>query len=111
MFDAFVAEWLAATPRPTVILSSDYYGTQITEALARRGLSVPEDVSILGREGRIFGQLNQPPLTSYFYPVRRIGYAAVQLLIQSLESGTFTPAHIMYPGHLIERASVKRLSP
>lgn len=102
----FVDEWLECSPRPTVILGSDFIGTQLTEIFQSRGIRVPEDVSIIGRLGHISAQFSSPPLTSYEYPVEEIARRATRLLVESIQTGRLTPVHMMIEGRLIERASV-----
>jgi len=107
--EEFVREWEAANPRPTMIITTDYYGSVILNALKKHGYSVPEDVSIIGRQGTTFSHRSDPPLTTVVYPVYEIGKLGARLLIEGLEKGKIQPTHTMLRCELLEQSSVKKL--
>lgn len=110
IFSSFVEEWLQASPRPTVIITTDYYASQLVLAFHRRGIRVPDDVSLIGRGGKAIWPENVIPLTTYAYPVQEIGHAAARLLIHALQSKTFHPSHLMIDGEFLIQDSVKKLT-
>ncbi len=106
----FVDEWQNSSPRPTIVLTDDRRGCLLSKELARRGFKVPDDLSVIGRVGQLNARLNDPPLTSYDYPVQEIAERAVRLLVQAIKTERLEPSHIMLEGELIERSSVKDLA-
>lgn len=108
-YAAFVEEWLAATPRPTVVITTDYYAHQLAQAFVKRGVRIPQDVSLIGRGGNISSSGSTPALTTYAYPVEEIGQAATRLLIHALEHQNFQSAHLMIDGDFLMRDSVQKL--
>ena len=65
-------------------------------ALRERGLSVPDDVSLVAlHDSELAGYLN-PPLTTVSLPVRQMGSDAVDLLADLIDGGT--PRSIVVDG-------------
>lgn len=104
---AFVDEWAQAIPRPTIIITTDYYAGCIASALEEKGFSIPGDVSLLGRDGSHIKAA--APVSTYVYPVHEIGHAATKLLIQSIETGHYLPTHMMLPGEMVDAGTVRVL--
>lgn len=107
--EEFLEELLSCNPRPTVVLTDDSRGVLLSRLLAERGLKVPEDLSIIGRLGHPQALHNDPPLTSYAYPIKEIAEWAVRMLVGAIEMDRLDPSHLMIEGKLIERGSVKVL--
>lgn len=54
-----------------------------------RGISVPRDLSILGFDDTVAGEMTDPPLTTIHAPFREIGHAAIEELeLQARSAGT-----------------------
>lgn len=78
-------------------------------ALRERGLSCPEEVSLLGFDGIAAGAFSSPGLTTIEKPGRALGRCAVGMLAASIEGRPHgTSVHL--PGRLIERGSVADLA-
>lgn len=97
--------------RPTAIMcANDRLAIGVALAAARLGLSVPEDLSIMGYddEHRIAGTM-VPALTTMALPLREIGRAAMTSLLDAVEGGTSTTAaatlETMVPCRLVLRES------
>lgn len=70
-----ILRWAA---RPTAIVAcNDYCAKGVMSALSKRGVRVPEDVSVTGFDGLPSGQFSVPPLTTVRVPIRDIGYRAI----------------------------------
>jgi DNA-binding LacI/PurR family transcriptional regulator len=54
--------------------------------LNRRGLKVPDDVSLVGFSNTDIAELIDPPLTVVRQPAIEMGKAAIELLLQLIES-------------------------
>jgi DNA-binding LacI/PurR family transcriptional regulator len=68
---------------PTAILCmSDRVAMFAIEELARRGLSVPRDISIVGFDGVPEAATFTPPLTTIAQPIAEIGRRAVKAILE-----------------------------
>ncbi|MDF2981828.1 MAG: LacI family DNA-binding transcriptional regulator [Devosia sp.] len=73
----------SAGQRPTAILAmSDRVAMFALEILAERGLSVPEDISIVGFDGVPEAATVSPPLTTVVQPIAEIGRRAVKTILE-----------------------------
>ena len=83
---------LKKAPKPLgVFCHSDYDATCVLNACRAAGLSVPEDIAILGVDDNEMVCENQPvPLSSVRYDYGRVGYEAAALL-QRLMTGARAP--------------------
>lgn len=107
---ATTMELMQLPERPTCILFPDDYsfvGGQ--NALARMGLQVPEDVSVMGYDGihlaRVLG------LTTYRQDTEALGRIAAERLISLIEHPKTTLVdRIMVSGELLPGKTVKRLT-
>lgn len=74
---------LAGPERPTAILAmSDRVAMFALEMLAERGLSVPQDISIVGFDGVPEAATVNPPLTTVVQPIAEIGRRAVKTILE-----------------------------
>lgn len=88
-----IARWLKTLPRPVAVLTChDDCGLQVIDACRRAGISVPDDVAILGIDNNPFlCSLSSPQLSSIDVYPERIGYEAAALL-DGLIKGRSAPA-------------------
>jgi len=85
--------YLDMDPRPTAIVGgSDAFAAWTVSALLKRGLRVPEDVSVVGSEGVIWHRYIYPTLTTVLGPVHELGRAAVKMLVQHIDTGKPVPS-------------------
>jgi DNA-binding LacI/PurR family transcriptional regulator len=79
--------------RPTgVICSSDHMAFGVISEGRRRGLRVPEDLSVVGFDDMPLAPYCAPPLTTLAQPIEQIAQAAVDELITLIEDGYPRPA-------------------
>lgn len=110
VFNDFIDQWLATSPRPTAILATDGYCRILIQAMTARGITVPEEVSFFGRAGDFVATSEEPLLTTYAYPVYEIGYTATRLLLETIRSGDpIQSTHVMLDGELIQRNSTRQI--
>jgi DNA-binding LacI/PurR family transcriptional regulator len=74
-------------------------------ALQRAGCRVPEDVSVMGMDDLPQAAFYSPPLTSIHIPMREIGTAALDLLLDSAGSLPGPARRIELACHIVERQS------
>jgi LacI family transcriptional regulator len=87
-----VVSWLRSLPKPVAIMTcSDIRGRQVLEAALVQGLSVPDDVAVLGvDDDHLICSLANPPLSSVAFNLERAGYRAAELL-DGLMTGRLRP--------------------
>jgi len=103
---ATTLKFLALPEPPTAIFaSSDYLAIGAVMGLRDAGVSVPDDVSLIGFDDMPFGAMLTPPLTAIRQPVEQIGRQGFQLLLQLL-NGKTPPPLTRLPVELIRRQSV-----
>ena len=90
----------------SVVSCNDWMALGALEAMRRKGVLVPNDISILGFDDVEAAAVASPPLTTIRQPVREIGMTAARLLIQQIEQDTPSVEHVIFPGELIQRDSV-----
>ncbi len=89
---------------PTAIFAcNDLMAIGAMAAVRDAGLSVPEDVSVVGFDDiHIAGYIN-PPLTTIAQPMAELGRIAAELLLQRLADRTLPPRRVMLRNRLIVR--------
>lgn len=91
------AEALLSHPQPptAIFCGNDRTALGAYHALAARGLSVPDDVSLVGFDDQtIISSLFEPRLTTFQLPLQQIGRLAVdELLDPQAERGRRIPVH------------------
>ncbi len=96
---------LASENPPTAIFGiNDLVALQIYESLGKRGISVPEDISVLGFDGLLRWVPGRGALTSAHQEFERIGQTATELVLERISQGFFS-AH----RHVLFDAPVKPL--
>jgi LacI family transcriptional regulator len=101
-------ELLRLDPRPTAIFAANDVSAIATMTVARSlGVSIPEDLSIVGFDNVPESALADPPLTTIEQPIRRMGFDAVRLLIDLIEDPSQAPAHVVLPTRLVVRRSCR----
>ncbi|WP_136313173.1 LacI family DNA-binding transcriptional regulator [Actinomyces procaprae] len=96
------AALLGAAPAPTALLcANDQLAIGAMREVRRRGLSIPDDVAIVGYDDVSVAAELITPLTSVRQPMREMGAAAADLLLA--KGGDVQ--HIVFPPELIVRES------
>lgn len=70
------------------------------------GLSIPDDISILGYDGLPLGETLVPPLTTVAQPIADMGAEAARTLIAAIRDPDMQPRQLVLPVKLCERSSV-----
>ena len=88
-----------------VLVHSDYLSISIAQALERRGLRVPEDVSMISIDG--FVTPSSRPLTVLRSSMQDLAIQAVQMLVDRIQNPESSTKHLFIDPTLIDRHSVK----
>lgn len=87
-----------------VVCGSDLMALGAVRAATNAGLSVPEDVSIVGFDDSVFLAFTEPPLTTLRQPVANMSQAVVDILLQAMQGRT-EPTELRFSPELIVRGS------
>jgi DNA-binding LacI/PurR family transcriptional regulator len=92
--------YLAQKPRPTaLIMYSDAMAILACNALVKRGLRIPDEMSVVGHEGVILHEYAFCKLTTVRSACDELGRTAVRMLVHQLETGE--PAEsVLLPGRM-----------
>lgn len=106
-----VGELLDLAPRVSAVFcANDMLALGVLQGFRRRGISVPDDLSLVGYDDDDFAEVLSPPLTTVRQDPYEIGRRAGQMALAGSEGGdTSTPAVVMLEPLLIARDSVRRL--
>lgn len=88
-----------------VLASNDESALGAMQALKDAGRRIPHDVAVIGFDNRLEGSAQKPGLSSIHVPLFDMGYRAVDLLLQSIESATALPELVQVDTHLVIRES------
>ncbi|MCL1869411.1 MAG: LacI family DNA-binding transcriptional regulator [Promicromonosporaceae bacterium] len=107
---AAAAELLDAEPRLSAVITMNEYATfGVVAELQRRGLSVPDDVSILSIVSSPgVGEMSNPPLTTMHAPGAELGRQGVLRLLSVIADGTPDLPQVLVPCSLEEGGTVSR---
>jgi DNA-binding LacI/PurR family transcriptional regulator len=99
---------LLALPEPptAVFAHNDVLAMGAMSAIYQAGLTVPDDMSIVGYDDIIHSAYLNPPLTTIKLPIAEMGHAAGKKILDLIKNGnSFTPGTTTLPVELIVRAS------
>jgi LacI family repressor for deo operon, udp, cdd, tsx, nupC, and nupG len=97
---------LARTDAPTAVFCfSDEMAIGVIASARRRGLRVPDDLSVVGFDDIRFARHLDPPLTTISQPMREIGEGTVRLLLEILRGDEIKPVSVTLPHQLTIRSS------
>jgi len=108
-----IADWLRSLPMPVGLMScNDDRGELVLEACKIAGLSVPQDVAVIGVDNdKLICDLSVPPLSSIVLNIEKAGYDAAALLNRMMK-GENVEKTDMYirPLHVVQRQSTSTLA-
>ncbi len=100
-----INELLLLPNPPTAIFAfSDFMAIQIMKILIKRGIRIPQDISIVGFDDTL-ANLTIPELTTVSQPFYEMGVKAAEVLIERLKNPDLLIQHIKLPTKLVIRDS------
>ena len=91
--------------------AGDRIAIAMVHLLLKRGIRVPEDVSIMGFDDLAVAEMLLPRLSTVHIDRKRMGHLAVQQLLRISKQPGAAPVNLSLPGTLVMRDSVKKLMP
>jgi LacI family transcriptional regulator len=102
---------LQLNPRPTAVFAShDLMAIGAYNSIARHGLSIPADISIIGHDNIEMSDMVIPKLTTVDTFKYTLGQEGVNLLVKEMAEKTGEATEQRFPTKLIIRESVSRIS-
>lgn len=94
-----------------IIAINDITAFGVIQALTRHGLSVPEDISVMGFDNIMYSEMISPPLTTVELPSSNMGHTAAQMMISAIESGNddLNSISFKFPFTLRKRESTRNI--
>lgn len=92
-----------------VFCANDITAIGALRACKIRGVSVPEDISLIGVNDIENVQYTEPMLSTVRVPLEEMGKMAVTLLLNRVEGGHSCPVVVEFPFQLIHRESCRKL--
>ncbi|MBC7811253.1 MAG: LacI family DNA-binding transcriptional regulator [Burkholderiales bacterium] len=99
-------ELLRQTPRPTAIFAlTDVMAMGAMRAAAELGLSLPDDLSVMGFDGTPLSEYSIPALTTVAQPTYQMGETAATLMLRQMQEEEASVESVMLETTLIVRHS------
>ena len=74
-------------------------------AVRRAGLTVPDDVSVIGYDDSALMNCTEPPLTTVRQPIESMGSMIIELLMRQMSSDRTIGDEVFFAPELVVRAS------
>lgn len=105
-------ELFSLADRPTALFAvNDMYALGAYAGARDLGLTIPDDVSIIGMDDIMLTEVVQPSLTTIRQPIQQIAELATKRLIGRIEDKVTSPQeHIVLAPRLVVRSSTARVS-
>jgi LacI family transcriptional regulator len=100
------ADLLALPEPPTAIFAAnDLSALGVLAVAAQRGLSVPDDLSVIGFDDVPEAASSTPPLTTVRQPIQEMGAAGIDLLVTLMGGQGAPDTHVRLPTTLLVRGT------
>ena len=100
-------EFISSNSKATAIFAgNDLIALGIMKYFQRKGVKVPEDVSVMGINNMLFSDAFSPALTTVEIPYQDLGTYSASLILSSLENPTKIKKRVLLSPRLILRKSV-----
>ncbi|SDG33633.1 transcriptional regulator, LacI family [Fontibacillus panacisegetis] len=99
---------LTAPEVTAVFAASDEMAIALISVAAKHGISVPEQISVIGYDNLKLAEMSNPPLTTIAQPLYKMGERAADKLISMITSKERVVSEIV-PHKIIERNTVRKL--
>ena len=104
-----VADQLFASDATAVFCSNDLIAVGIYEQARKRGIQIPEQLSVVGFDDISFADILIPKLTTIRQPMRDVAHMAVKQLLKMIKDRNYAFISEVLPVELIVRESTAKL--
>lgn len=104
-------ELIKLNPKPTCIFFPDDFSfVGGMNEIEKSGLSIPEDISVVGYDGILLSQVLRPKLTTYKQNAEKLGRLAAEKLVEEIENKkSFIPQQYVVNGEMLIGGTVKKI--
>ncbi len=99
-----------AEPPTAIFAGNDRQAAGVYRALHEVGMTVPDQMSVIGFDNLPFTEILSPPLTTIHAPRLELGRAAATMLLRLINEETLDMPRVVLPTQFIERQSCRPLS-
>lgn len=92
-----------------MLTQNDDTAIGVIQALRKKGLDAPADLSVAGFDGAGVDKFFTPQLATVVIPLKEIGINAVKIVMQQMSSDSGIPSTLMLPARIRDGASVRAL--
>lgn len=85
-----------------VFASSDFIAAQVLQVCSKLGISVPDQIKLIGFDDVMVSRVTTPRISTIHQPIKEMAQTAVSYLIQAAE-GQMVPRRSVLPVSLVER--------
>lgn len=109
-YEVTMALWEQDPEISAFVLMTPWASGGIIHAIADKGLSIPDDVSMISVLSPRLAEMTTPALTSIEFPFAEMGRIGTEMLIQQLEDPEKSPSQVLLKSHLtLRRSSGQRI--
>lgn len=96
---------------PTALAcNSDYTANRVISKLSERGVSVPEDISVVGFDNYLYPNLSDLKMTTYEVEIDKMAERCVRTLLRKIEHKEYIQGVQIITGHMIIRETARPLN-
>jgi len=94
-----ICGWLISLPKPLGLMAfTDSHAWRVQQACRLAGLSMPDQVAMLGvNNDELIGSMCSPPLSSVELGIKRVGYSAASLLETVMQNTELPACPVLIP--------------
>ena len=108
--DIFPEFTLPADMPTAFVCNCDEAAYKLVNQLKNVGISVPDDVSVVGYDNHIYSTISSPRLTTIDVNSRVMSTEAVDIILHKIRDGSYKRGRTLVTGKLVRRESVKDLN-
>ncbi|MEH6550275.1 MAG: LacI family DNA-binding transcriptional regulator [Pseudomonadales bacterium] len=97
-----------STPPTAIFCANDEMAIACMHQIKTSGLSVPQDISVVGFDDIRYAEVQDPPLTTIAQPAEEIGERTILRLLKAIEGGDIGQNTEVVPHKLVIRQSAAR---
>ena len=105
-----IADNVGSGGMPTAaFIANDAMALGAIQAWKKRGLKVPEDISVVGFNNQFFSEYAEPGLTTIDFPIFKAGKMAAEYILEEINGLRDQPLNEILPCELIVRGTTKQI--